>query len=81
MWQVDDDVRALLEKVLETYVYTWYSYISADDMFVDSVRHSIAAILTRLVCRLSEVRVCESVNYLHDGYLSLSNTGLHVERV
>jgi hypothetical protein len=55
MAQVDDGIRSLLEKVLAAYVYTWYSYISADDMFVDSVRGALAAVLTRLVCRLSEV--------------------------
>jgi hypothetical protein len=54
---VDDDIRALLEKVLTTYVYSWYSYISPDDMFVDAVRDALAAVLTRLTCRLSEVGI------------------------
>lgn len=53
--QVDEDIRRLLESILYHYIYSWYSWLSQDDAFVDSVRDALGVVLTRFVCRLSEV--------------------------
>lgn len=51
----------LLEKVLETYVCTWYSYFSSDKAFLSQLKLAIATAVRTIVSRLLHINTSQVI--------------------
>ncbi|KAF7990048.1 hypothetical protein HCN44_008722 [Aphidius gifuensis] len=57
----DYALKNLLEKLLDTYVCTWYSYISTEKIFVHHLKQIIATTIIKIITRLLSVDISKII--------------------